>query len=475
MPAARDNQDSPQGPLASDPPRDQQAGRLRRKVEGWNFFCNTADGALALFGFSIVSADYLLSPFLRRAGASDDVIGLLAAIVTVVTAPIPLVAAQFVRRLRRKKPYVTLLGVFQRLHLLTLAALAIFVLPISPVWFFVAYVASAIVQSAATQAVMPAWTDLVAKVTPYHRRGALWAWRFNIPYVAVVLFGFASKHMLNTPMGLWDLGAFNWVWNYSLVFIIAWAAFGLSLLFVALIREHTGPAAPAAAEGDGPPGLMAALHLVPRLLRSDRPFAWFLAAQAVTMVAAGMVGSFLSLTAQDRFGVRPEDVVGAYMSASFITLILGNIVFARLGDRLGHRLNLLISAPAMAAACVWAVLAPDWVSFGAVYVLIGLANSARGISNLLIVMEFAGPNDRTEHMAVHSTISGPMMALGPFVGGLLRVNVGLAPTFLVAACMGLLGAWILLRKAPDPRRRVAPPAAEPAAIMGSESQRPGAT
>jgi MFS family permease len=431
----------------ADAPEAPGEHRLSRRADRWNLGCNIADGALAIFAYTIVAPDFLLSPFLRRCGASDTLIGTLTAIVTFTTAFLPILAAHYVQRLRRKKPYVLVVGTFQRMHFFIVPLLAVLVLPVDRHLFFILYVASAMFGSAMSQAVWPGWTDLVAKVTPPDKRGLLWAGRNIGGLLLAILLSTQVRGLLNRPLGWWDLGPFNFAWNYGLVFLIAGTAFALSLGCIAFVRERGGQIT------TPPPGLGALFRLAPRVLARDRRFTVFLAAQGLLLIPAGMVGAFFALTAAKRFpGVKVEDVLGGYMTVSIICTVVGNVFFARLGDRRGHRMNLIAGAPLLMLACVWAMLAPDPKWYSLVYVFTGLSQAARAVSNIPMMMEFGGERDRTHYSAVFATVFNPLLAAGPFFGGALRDHIGLNAAFIIAIGFLVAGMLAMIFLVKDPRR-----------------------
>lgn len=384
----------------------------------------------------------MVAPFLRRTGASDSLIGLLNSISPLATLVVPILVAGRVEAMRRKKPYVLRTGLLMRVHFFAVPVLAVLLLPERRALFLVLYVASMIFSTVAGRANVPAWSDLVAKVTPVDRRGFLFAWRGILGFVPTILAAGAVG---------WVLRRFEFPYSYALLFLTCGVAFTLSLLFVALIRERAGKV------GDIPKSQRDFLRDLPRVFRRDPDFAWFVVSRGLISLALSTVNIFFVLTAEDRFGVKAELLAAPYMVVSCCGTILGSLVFAKIGDRYGHKLNIVGRMPLFLAACLLALFAQDTFQYGFVFVLMGLFSAAGAVSNQSIILEFGGETERPRYIALWQTVLTPVKVVGPLLGGLLRQHAGIGAGFGVAMGLVVLGTALLAVKVEDPRKRAGGP------------------
>ena len=411
---------------------------LRRKAGRRNYLCNLADGALALLAFNLISQDFVVPAFLKKAGASDSLIGLILSAPPLLTFMLPVLVAGYLNALKLKKPFILVICIFMRVHYLATVIAALLLLPDHPGAFLVTFTCTLIVHSASFSLIMPAWADLFAKVTPLRQRGTLFARRWSLAILPIILFGWAVHRVL-------DRYAFPV--NYAILFAAAWVILMPSILFVWLIRERKGKTAPAGA------ARRSFIRGVPALLRRDRNFTWFLASRLPSQLAFGMVSAFFVLTAAGRFHVAPESVLAQYLVIGYGSTLVGCIVFGRLGDRRGHRSNLLLEVPLVLCACVVALLARDPLEFGIVFVLAGTARGIMAVSGLSVVLEFGGEDERPGYIAVYNTIFMPLFLAGPAAGGFLRDYVGVTKSFFAAMALALVGFAILVFRVKEPRRR----------------------
>lgn len=412
---------------------------LKNRVVRWNLFCNVTDGALATLGWQLATGSFVISPFLRDAGASDSTIGLIATIVPLATFLIPVLAAGYVQSLRRKKPYVTLLGAIQRTHFFVMAGLAMLLLPAHPTAFLALFVASSCVFVGSSQAVSPGWMDLVAKTTPPEKRATLFALRNSIGILPTFFAAGLVTWLLTTP-------SLPFPSNYATIFLISAISFGLSLIPITMIRERGGKTRPAQFNP------LKIFRDIPRVLRRDGEFLRFILANCLLNIGGGMVGLFLMLTAADRFHISAGEISGKYMAVTAAVTVLGNILFVRVGNRFGHKFNIVLRSPLFALGCLIALFARNPWEFGVAFVPLTLAGSAGAVSQMAMSMDFGSERNRPRYYAIQSTVGQPIMALGPLLGGVLRDTAPLGVSFGIAMALAMAGGALQMTVR-DPRGR----------------------
>jgi MFS family permease len=129
---------------------------------------------------------------------------------------------------------------------------------------------------------------------------------------------------------------------------------------------------------------------------------------------------------------------------------IGNLTFGFLADRFGHKLSLEVSAGLAAVAYVlaWLVPSPGW--YFVIFVLLGMNLGATIVSGILIVMEFAAPDNRPTYAGLTNTTVGIVSSLAPLIGtSLVGVSYGLL--FALGGVVNLVGLLLLRFWVREPR------------------------
>ena len=141
----------------------------------WNFSVNLVDIAFYTFAVNLVSRQTIMPLLVSRLTPSKIAIGLVSAVYSLGFLLPQLLAANFTEGLRRKKPFVMLLGSLGERVPYLLIGLAVWWLGESaPVVALVALFLLLATTAASAGMATPAWFDLVAKVIPVGKRG-LWS------------------------------------------------------------------------------------------------------------------------------------------------------------------------------------------------------------------------------------------------------------------------------------------------------------
>ena len=148
---------------------------FHRQVEAhfsWNFAVNVHDIVFIMFGMSLISRATVMPLLVSRLTPSKMAIGLIPAIYSLGYYLPQLLTANFAEGLRRKKPFVMLVGgLGERLPYLFIGLAVWWLAEPAPAAalaaLFLLLATSALSNGVAT----PAWFDMVAKVIPVRRRG----------------------------------------------------------------------------------------------------------------------------------------------------------------------------------------------------------------------------------------------------------------------------------------------------------------
>ena len=403
----------------------------------WNVLALGADYGLFMVGLALMSANTVLPAFAASLGASTVLIGAIPAVMTVGWFLPPLFAAAHAERLPQKLPFVLRWTGWERAPFPALALIAFLLADRAPALAMWLLLAMLLLMTAVGGALMPAWTDLVARALPTRIRGRF----FGLASCAGTVGG-----LLGSALIAWALGALPSSAAYGLCFLAATLFVGLSWIALALVREPPATGAPASAD------FWTHLVSVPALLRQDTNFRSYLVARALGF--GGVVGSGFFTVYALRVLEAPATSVGLFTALLLAGQIGGQIVLGWVADRAGHRRVLVIAAAMSAAMNVIAITAGSVAIFSVVFALNGVFTAAIQVSAVSVLLEFApAAHQNPTYVGIERTFLAPFGFALPLVGGLLIDAAGYGLVFWLSAAFSLASAAVLLGLVRDPRHR----------------------
>ncbi len=403
---------------------EEEIGRNYR----WNFSVNALDGASYWFGMSFISATVLLPLFVSHFTHSTLLIGLIAFLSTAGYLLPQMFVANAVERAPRKKFFPVTIGFFlERMPVLLLAPVTYFLATSQPtlalILFFVLYTW----YTFGAGVIIVGWQDMIAKIIPVEKRGRF----FGI--TNFIGNGTGILGALVVPFVL-ERSAFPT--GFVLAFAVAGALILLSWVFLSQARE------PAVPSSKPPVSQLDYLRSLPDVLRRDRNFRMYLAAQVIFSLS-GMATGFLVVYAVQAWKLQDATASG-FTIALQVGLTLANLFFGFLADRKGHKLSLEICLLLSAVSLGLAIAAPGPLWFYAVFFLRGAVQAGTFISGISIVYEFTDADNRPTYIGLANTIPGAAGAIAPLIGGWLAGAISYQAMFVLSTVIGAVG-WALLR------------------------------
>lgn len=399
----------------------------------WNLNVNLADGAFFWLGLSFASASTMLPLFVSKLSDSPLLIGLIAVLAQAGWYLPQLFTSGLIERTARKKPWIVNLGFFTERLPVMLWPLAALLATISPtaalIFFFVTY---ALHQFGAGM-IAPAWQDMIAACFPVNRRGF---------YMGVASFLGTATGAVGAIFSGHILEHTRFPNNFALLFTLAGLFVFISWIFLALTRE---PVRPVDEETLSDRNMWSKLG---RILRRDGNFRHFLIVRL--LIGLGAMGfGFVTVSAVARFDL-PDRTVGYFTAVLMVGQTIGNLTMGLLADRYGHKLSLElgVGAAVLAFILAWLAPAPSW--YFVAFLLLGIYLAATIVSGIMIVMEFAGRNQRPTYAGITNTGVGVINMVAPLIGGWIAL-AGYPWLFAASAALGLVALGLLHVWVADPR------------------------
>jgi MFS family permease len=390
-----------------------------------------------MIGLAFIQTATVLPAFAASLGASTLLIGAIPAVMTVGWFLPPLFAAAHTERLPQKLPYVLKWTGWERVPFLVLAVLAFFVADRAPeltVWLLLLML---LLMTAVGGMLMPAWSDLVARVLPTRLRGRF----FGLASLAGTIGGLAGG--VTTSWALTNLPSST---AYGVCFLAATVFVGISWIALAVVREPPAEVAPPAVD------FWTHLNGVPALLRQDWNFSWYLVARVLTF--ASVVGSGFFTVYALRVLNAPAADVGIFTSLLLGGQMAGQILLGWTADRFGHRVVILTGALTVLTMNVVALTAGGLGVFVVVFALNGFFNAAIQVSAMNVLFEFSpSPAQNPTYVGIERTFLAPFGFGLPLIGGWLIGAAGYGVVFALSAAGALASALVMLLLVHDPRRR----------------------
>jgi MFS family permease len=188
----------------------------------------------------------------------------------------------------------------------------------------------------------------------------------------------------------------------------------------------------------------------PRLIMSDRGYAWFLVVQMVA-TASRIATPFYIIYVSSSMQLDGKTL--GLLSLAFLGAdTLSNLLWGYLGDKTGFRLVLVASLAAwVAATALLMINHHPWAIFLAFFGL-GGAQSGYMMAAQTMILEFGSRAEMPMRIAISSTAEGIMASLGPLVGGFVADHYGFDVVFGASIGFLVVGLIILLTVVKEPRK-----------------------
>ncbi|OPJ64661.1 MFS transporter [Clostridium oryzae] len=399
----------------------------------YNFTCNVIDGAAFSLGMIFIAFNTIFPVFIKKVGGTSFLISLIPFITIACTSVPQLFAAHLTKNLRRKKPINIIIGLFQRIPWLVVGVSCIIFGNSMPSVLMVIVILMYIIYSLATGVSGPVWFDMISKITPIHIRGRLLSTRSVIGQLLGIIGSvFAGRIIKNI----------SYPYNYSILFFIASFFLFVSFASFCSLRE---PEDDIKKDNDN---FYSFIKKVPDVLRRNRDFRYFVISRSFFELGVSMI-AFYSVFGIKKFNLS-DSYAGIFTTVTAVAYVLGNFILGFLGDKKGHKINILIGELVTMVAAIMAVIFSNIYLFYAVFVFASIGQSARDISTSNITVEFCRPYERVLYIAISSVVMIPISIIVLIMGSLADV-FGYEYLFIITAISSAISLIIMYFKVKDPR------------------------
>ena len=430
------------------------ASALPARAFRWNFTVMGLDLSLFVLALSFSSAYGVMPLFVHHLTVSNLALGLISAVRSAGAQVPSIFVAGLTEQLRRKKPFVVAVTVFERLPYLVLAVATPLLAPSHPtilLWLFFVMLAIA---NACGGIAGPAWLDLIARMVPGNWRGRFFGFGGALGGLLGVAGSGVSADLLHR---------FGWPGGFALCFGATSACLAVSFIFICLGREPREPRPslePASSGTAGTDGARAQRtasaaywRRLPGVVRGDGNLRRYLVVTAL-INTAGMATAFYTVDAQRAFRLTDASA-GLYAVALLAASTLGNVLWGYAGDHFGHKRVVEAGALCTALAAALALVArdPSWgpLVYGVVFLLVGLGTSGVQLAALTFIIDFAPPAQRPTYIGLATTAAAPFAVGAPLLAGLLADHAGYGAVFVLSAGLALAATLITVFSIVDPR------------------------
>jgi MFS family permease len=397
------------------------------------FILGVVNGVLFNLAEALIGGTTVLPTFISHLTASKVLIGLSGSLANAGWFMPQLVVANLIGHLRRKKPVYVLAGLVRIVTIWGIAIL-VAVLADSQAALFLAvfFILYSIYCVAGGVAGIP-FMDVVARVVPTTRRGTFFGARLFFGGIASALAGIFIKNVLVDR---------TFPDNFAILFLAASVVITAGIISFSLASE------PEAEVRGGRMPFRKFLLRGPFLLRNVRSYRMLLAVRVLLGVWA-MALPFYIIYAQDRLDL-PTGSVGIFLSVQMIGMILSNLLWGMLSNRVGNKIVLeLVSAvtilsPLLTLLTTVCPALRSTAGFGVVFFLIGFALSGIALGYTNYILDISPDSERPTYLGFMNTFLAPVLLLST-VGGLIIERTSYEVLFASVIAAGLAALLLALR------------------------------
>ncbi len=420
-------------------PAPDDYGSQRQRYFWRNYTAHIIEGGLFMGALAFLNAETVMPVVIQSLGGPNWLVALMPSMIILGFAIPPLLTAHWIERLAWMKPYVIIVGIFQRLPYLPAAIALLFFQESHPLLTLTLVALAPFASGLCGGLSVGAWLQLVSRIIPPHRLSSGWAFRFIIGAGTGILAGEIIRSVLAQYPGAQGFGILHLITTGMML---------LSLMTFFTIREiHPAPSAPPA------PLVTLRQNLVrlPQILREDRPYRLYIFGRM------GSVGLFILLPFLSLYVLRitgqPESFVGILVTIQMIGGIFGNVLAGYLGDRFGGRLPVMLAQIIFVSICLTVpFIAAVW-AFGVLYFVLGMAFFMNNVGLQTLNIELAPSDRRPTYVAVVSVVSVPCLLAAAALSAYLHTYTENIIFPALAAVLVILFGLAGIYRMPEPRGR----------------------
>jgi MFS family permease len=400
-----------------------------------NVTVNLMDGGF--FGLAIGFASFgtILPLFVASMTDSATLIGLVPAIHSAGWLLPQLFTASYTARLRRYKRTVLLMTIHERLPFLGFALVAFLLPKIGIQAGLILMFLLLTWQGLGGGFTANPWTSMISKIIPSDSRGTFFGTQAAVANLFISGAAVGAGYLLD-----W----FDSPIDFMYCFLIASLFFTISWFALAWTRE---PADHEKVVDENPAPFW---HGSLQILKRDKNFNWFLVARILSQFAT-MGFAFYIVYALRRF--QMDAVTAGYLTATLtISQTVANAGMGWLGDRVGHRLMLIVGAASATFSSLLAWLAPSLAWFFPIFVLTGFANVSIWTNGMTMTVDFSDEKERPFYIGLAQTLTAPATIIAPLIGGWIADTQGFVITFGLSTVLAIVMMSILIFLVKEPRK-----------------------
>jgi MFS family permease len=409
--------------------------QFTRKHLRYNVTVNLLDGGLFGVAVGFASFSTILPLFVASMTHSATLIGLVPAIHSTGWLLPQLFTSGYISRLRRYKRTALLATIHERVPFLGLTLVA-FLLP--RIGLQAGLILTFVLltwQGLGGGFTANSWTSLISKIMPPESRGTFFGIQGAVANLCVSVAAIGAGYILS-----WLDSPFD----FMALFLIAFLFFTLSWIALSLTRE---PADHEKVIEENPSPFWQGAG---QILRRDKNFDWFLSARLLSQFAT-MGFSFYIVYALRRFAM--DAVTAGYFTATLtLAQTIASAGMGWMGDRVGHRLMLIIGAICAILSSLLAWFAPSLAWFFPIFALSGFANVAIWTNGMTMSVDFSDEKERPFYIGLTQTLTAPATILAPLIGGWIADTQGFVSTFGWSTLLSVVMLGILVFLVKEPRK-----------------------
>ena len=409
--------------------------QFTRRHLRYNIIVNLLDGGL--FGAAIGFASFgtILPLFVASMTDSATLIGLVPAIHSAGWLLPQLFTANHTARLRRYKRTVMRMTIHERIPFLGFALVALLLPRIGVQTGLILTFMLLVWQGLGGGFTANPWTSMISKIMPPDSRGTFFGTQAALANLLISASAIGAGYLL---------AAYESPIDFVICFLVACVFFVFSWIALSLTREPADH--DKVIEANPAPFWHGAAHI----LKRDRNFVWFLTARILSQFAT-MGFAFYIVYALRRF--QMDAVTAGYLTATLtIAQTVANAGMGWLGDRVGHRLMLIIGAAAALLSSLVAWFSPSLVWFFPIFVLTGFANVSIWTNGMTMTVDFSDESERPFYIGLAQTLTAPATILAPLIGGWIADTQGFVTTFGWSSVLSVVMVLVLVFLVKEPRK-----------------------